>query len=101
MGEGCQRVLGRAGLSCPGDEPTVQQRCEGLSCPPRQSRPAPHTELFGGASQTAAPSTAPSPQEVFAHVCVVLLEEDPGGWTARGRILVEAPLGLQPWAAVS
>lgn len=27
-------------------------------------------ELFGGASQTAAPSTAQSPQEVFARVCV-------------------------------
>lgn len=49
----------------------------------------------------AALSTAPSPQEVFAHVCVVLLEEDPGGWTARGHVLVEAPLGLQPRAAVS
>lgn len=42
-----------------------------------------------------------SPQEVFARVCVVLLEEDPGGWTAHGRMPVEAPLGPQPWAAVS
>lgn len=44
---------------------------------------------------------APSPQEVFARVCVVLLEEDPGGWTAHGRVPVEAPLGPQLWAAVS
>ena len=44
---------------------------------------------------------APSPQEVFARVCVVLLEEDPGGWTARGRVPMEEPLGPQPWAAAS
>lgn len=51
-------------------------------------------ELFGGASQAAAPSTAQSPEEVFARVCmcVVLLEEDPGdgqpvdasSWSAPG-----------------
>ena len=38
---------------------------------------------------------------VHVCVCVVLLEEDPGGWTACGFVLVEAPLGLQPRAAVS